>query len=342
MSPVPPVRFNLSQIFTRVLPGIALIGTVIISDYIGKVIEMAPNDTSPEPIIIIGHLSSIEGVTVLLLIALILGEIVHLAVQNLSSPPRYFRRLLYNHSGYYGVLGILQRRNVRLNQASDQFKEDKSTNAVSKGQAIKFKIQTHISSLIIEARSTPILQNFVYFAENVSSVLIAIRDRIYSFIKPDWIEYDNKYERFTEDDLSKVFATVKSEADLPREFNDAKQLYMIFLHRVKDVESFKTKNLRTRYEAIRNIEYSLYFSIAVMFIHSIYMGAVNGHLMIGVAFSFIIALVGLIIITLLHQIKILSGIERQYIKSMILEYFLANEKVGDIKNGECDRKSRPS
>lgn len=307
-SVTPQFTLGITNLFTRIIPGIILVltGTVVYS-FIELIQSDSAGSTSSQ-LITAGSLSFSDILILIVIVSLILGEIIHLISENIITAPPYFREIHYRNCGEYGVLGPLQRRKMMKREAAKKLKNNESAEHPTMIQQIKFRLldNYHLPSL-----------------ESIS----CIRD-LRQAIMPTWLTSGEPPKGYTRSDFEEVLERVKIESNMSNRITNPSDLYIIFCKRMENVESVRTKQLRVRYQAFRNIKISVYFSIFISIFTVLYIGVLSGTFLLVLILTILLILIAYLTLLAVHMIGDITSIERQYINSMFIEYLYHSDRKG--------------
>jgi len=307
--------FGISNLFTRILPGTIALAAITVTELF---IKAARSGGDPkETTFSFDMLFSLDSLTVILLVALLLGELIHLFSENISPAPSYFRIILYNKEKNRSILTVLQRRKIMKREASAA----KDTTGVTLVQKIWFFFNKIFKNhLYLEILSVVVLLIVLY-----PFILIKlIVQYVWNLLCPNWLFPDQGLNDITEDDLTKIFDLLKEKNKDLADITHPNRLYMALLYEAKDLESERTKELRVRYQAFRNSKLTIYMSLIIIPFSILYTGIVSDNLALASFFSVVVLILVPPTVTLIHQIGIITNVEQQYVQSLMIEYLIEN------------------
>ena len=311
--------FGISNLFTRILPGTVALATITVTEFFVKAVGTGGD--IPETTFKFDMLFSLDSLTVILLAALLLGELIHLFSENIGSTPSYFRRISYEKYKNRSMLTVLQRRKIMKREASDDFESSKNTSGVTLVQKVYF--------FVVELKNKIFL--FSVFPEFIRSKVSSLIDKLqkivqtaWNLICPNWLHSDEELNDITKDDLIEIFSLIKEENKELSDVNDPDRLYMALLYEAKDFESKRTKELRIRYQAFRNLKITIYLSLFLIPLFILYSGIVGDNLSLAAVLAVVFLISAPYIVIIIHQIGIITNVEQQYVESLITEYIIEN------------------
>lgn len=311
--------FGISNLFTRILPGTIALATITVTELFVKAVRTGGD--VPETTFKFDMLFSLDSLTVILLAALLLGELIHLFSENIGSTPSYFRRISYEKYENRSMLTVLQRRKMMKREASDDFESGKDTSGVTLVQKAYF--------FVVEVKNK--IPLFSAFPDCIRSIVLSCIGKLQKFVQtawnlicPDWLPSDEEINDITKDDITKIFSLIKEENKELSDVNHPGRLYMALLYEAKDFESKRTKELRIRYQAFRNSKFTIYGSLFLIPLSILYSGIVGDNLSLAAVLAVVFLIFVPYIVIIIHQIGIITNVEQQYVESLITEYIIEN------------------
>lgn len=302
-----PLGTNSEQLFTRIIPGFILTIALVVSSYIFEVLN---KDEEADLIVQPADLLELNQLVAIIIISLVVGEFLHLGIQRVSKSPNYFNRLFYeshkdNLEGDY-ILSPLVRRSVRKHEAAMAFLEDEEPEHPTLIQRITFPLRHKLNQLI------------------PGSIYEGVKDNTILLL-PDWMTYPNRVVGYDDEDFKIVFEHLVNNMDIPADFNNPDQMYTYMLYTMKDVESQRTKKLRKRYEAARNLKVATYMFVLVTSISVLVAASQYADFLSGIILFFLFLLFILYIVVSVRMTISSVGIEEQYVEQLFIEYILCHD-----------------